>query len=155
MKPDDNATGKRPLMKQRQPTPEARQLQIIRRVIAKKPALGFGGPRLLLAVSRPVWTAAVRCTARSSREAFREPMNDSLVYRAALNGLGRMHREAPPSCVREAGYDMAAAWSSLSNERRGEAVMVCLAAVGEVGDCGGSPGWMREYDAIEGEGCAF
>ena len=98
------------------------------------------------AIRRAVRLERARAREKSLR-AEAAPRNDSLVYRAALNGLGRMHREAPPPCVREAGYDMAAAWSGLSNERRGEAVMACLAAVGEVEDCGGSPGWMTEYES--------
>ena len=146
-----SATKTRPLMKPRQPTPESRQLQVIRRVIAKSPALGFGGPRLLLAVSRPVWTAAVRCTARSTREAFREPMNDSTIMRAALSGLGRTHRDAPPPCITGSQmYDLADAWGSLSNERRGEAILVCLAQQSEVEDPGAPPAWMEEYERKDG-----
>lgn len=132
-------------------TPETRQLQIIRRVIAKSPALGFGGPRLLLAVSRPVWTAATRHAARSTREAFRESMNDSTVYRAALSGLGRMHRDAPPPCITGSQvYDLTAAWSGLSNERRGEAILVCLAQKSEAEDPGAPPAWMAEFERKDG-----
>lgn len=82
--------------------------------------------------------------------------NDVKVYRSALWGLGKIHRDACPIFIRWAGYDMTEAWSSLPNERRGEAIMVCFAAVGEADDPGGSPAWMREFDVLDGpEGCAF
>jgi hypothetical protein len=81
--------------------------------------------------------------------------NDAKIYRSALWGLGQMHRKSPPTFIRDAGYDMTEAWSSLTNERRGEAIMVCLAAVGEADDPGAPPRWMREFDVLDEEGCAF
>lgn len=76
--------------------------------------------------------------------------NDAAVYRAALGGLGRLHRDAMPDCISEAGYDMAAVWLSLSNDFRGQAILVCLAANSGVDDPGGAPGWMAEYEDPEG-----
>ncbi len=77
--------------------------------------------------------------------------NDSTVYRAALPGLGRMHRDAPPPCITGSQmYDLADAWSSLSNERRGEAILVCLAQQSEAEDPGAPPAWMAEFERKDG-----
>jgi hypothetical protein len=105
----------------------------------------------------PAVRAAYKLGQEHARRELSDDVNAAKILRGAAASLGKCPPPDWRPVLSRAGYDIPdAAWSALTDARRGEALLVALACTSDVEDPGGAPEWMKAFDAFDGpEGCAF